>query len=401
MNRLALALLVAWLLTLVPGAGVAAAFTLGVHDQGADPAVVTTIADQLGARTVRIVATPDSPHASLVQDYRSRGLQVQAAILIKRTTTAGDIRGVMRAWRGAVRTVSIGNEPELNGVPACTYARLFTRTAAMIRREFPGTTIGFGEFSPAGSFEYIQRLARCHRRVRADFTAVHPYQFFSDPLSAPTEKSGVGRWMGLGSLGAFKRALRKAGLPTRLRATEFSYLVSGPYKVTPAKAALLWPRAIKQARRWVDQLVVYGLGQVHDSSSWGSAALLDRFGRATPALQALAKALGRVLPAPVEPPLAPAGDLVTPLPDGTEHRDQPLVVKAASAAAPDLLEPEQVDHGAEDPTTGGQSDEPAPETAPETDTPDSPQPVSDGTAEPTDGPGPADPVAPSSPEDSA
>lgn len=389
MKRLVLALPVAWMLTLLPTPPLADAFTLGVHDQGADPATVATVAGQLGARTVRVIATPQNPHAALVEDYRARGLTVQAAIVVKRTTTVGDIRSTIRAWHGAVRTVSVGNEPELNGVPACTYARLFARAASMIRREFPGTTIGFGEFSPAGSFEYLQRLARCHRRIRADFTAVHPYQFFSDPLGAPTEKSGVGRWMGLGSLGAMKRALRAAGLPTRMRATEFSYLVSGPYRITPAKAALLWPRAVKQARRWTDQLVIYGLGQVHDQSSWGSAALLDRFGRATPALQALARALGRVLPTSADPPPAPAGDLVTPLPDGTEHRDQPLVVMPATAAStPD----EQAAEGAqvEDPIVV-----PEPGNSEGTDAPaDPPPPVSDGPVASSDGPEATEPDAP-------
>lgn len=396
MTRLLLALAVAYLLVLVPTPGLADAFTLGVHDQGADPATVATVAGELGTRTVRIVATPDSPHTALVRDYADRGLTVQAAILIKRDTTVGAIRSTIRAWAGHVRTVSIGNEPELNGVPACTYARLFARAVAMIRREFPGITIGFGEFSPAGSFEYVQRLARCHRRIRADFTAVHPYQFFSDPLSAPTEKSGVGRWMGLGSLGAMKHALRAAHLPTRLRATEFSYLISGPYRITPVKAALLWPRAVKQARRWTEQLIVYGLGQVHDTSSWGSAALLDRFGRATPALAALAKALGRVLPAPTEPPPAPAGDLVTPLPDGTEHRDQPLAITPATAASTPDPDPQGAEGAqVEDPTVV-----PEPGNSEGTDAPaDPPPPVSDGPT-PATGDGPAG-VAPDAPAEQA
>ena len=42
MKRLAVALLVAFGLTLLPTPGLADAFTLGVHDQGADPATVAT-----------------------------------------------------------------------------------------------------------------------------------------------------------------------------------------------------------------------------------------------------------------------------------------------------------------------------------------------------------------------
>jgi hypothetical protein len=194
----------------------------------------------------------------------------------------------------------------------------------MIRREFPGTTVGFGEFSPAMAFEYIQKIARCkpHVRIRAAFTGVHPYQFFSDPLGGPTEKSGVGTWLGLGNLGRFRSRLAHLGLPTKLRATEFSYLTTGRYKIPMSRAASYWPRAIKQASRYADQLVIYGIGEVHDtpSQSWGSASLVDRFGRATPALNALARALGRVIPLAQDPPPAPAGDLVTDLPNGSDHK---------------------------------------------------------------------------------
>jgi hypothetical protein len=75
----------------------------------------------------------------------------------------------------------------------------------------------------------------------------------------------------------------------------------------------MWPRAIKQARRWCQQLVIYGLGQVNQHVGWGSASLLDGFGQPTAAYRALARALGHVVkdkPAPV-PPIV----VRTPLPD--------------------------------------------------------------------------------------
>jgi hypothetical protein len=244
--RTALALFLGFLLIFTGGrllsADLASAMSIGVQDQGADPATLKRVADDLGATTVRMVVRTQDPQADTVARYRAMGLTVQAAIVVKRQTTLAQVLNTVRAWHGMVRTVSVGNEPELNGVPACTYARLFSRTAPRLKRM--GLRVGFGEFSPVMAFEYIQKIARCAgaRRIRADFTAVHPYQFFSDPLSAPTERSGVGHWLGLGNLGPFKRALRALGLPRALRATEFSYLVDGRYKITMAKATALTPR---------------------------------------------------------------------------------------------------------------------------------------------------------------
>lgn len=386
MTRLALALLIAFGLTLVPGAGVASAFDVAVQDQGADPDVVTYVANQLGAHTVRIVAAPADPQTDLVRKYRAAGLAVQAAIVVKRDTTPGQIRSVMRAWHGQVRTVSIGNEPELNGLSACQYARLFARSSALIRREYPGTTVGFGEFSPA-TREYVLRVARCHVRIRAAFTGVHAYQFFSDPLAPPTEKSGIGSWIGLGNLASFKRALRKQHLPSRVRVTEFSYLVTGPYRVSMDQATRLWPRAITQAKRHAEQLVIYGLGRVHDSSTWGSAALLDRYGRGTSAMRALATALGRQWVDTVPPPV-PAGDLVGALPDGNDQRPQALPpVVLTSKPLVDIA-----------PATGASVDDPTVVPAPAdpvapvgnagdgTDAPDLSSPATDGPGAVADGP---------------
>jgi hypothetical protein len=330
----------------------AEAMELGIQDQGADPAVVQRTAQDLGATSVRIVVTTEDPQIELVERYRSLGLKVQAAIVVKKTTTPARVMATVRAWRGMVRTISVGNEPELNGVPACTYARLFARTAPALRRQ--GIRVGFGEFSPVRAIEYVREVSRCHERIRADFTAVHPYQFFSDPLGSPTEKSGLGTWLGLGNLGGFARALRRGGLPRRLRATEFSYLVDGRYKVTMAKATAMWPRAIKQARKHVEQFNLYGLGVV-PAGTWGSAALLDAHGRRTPAYLAIAKALGRTLrPEHVQVPPPPITGL---LPDGTtEHWPAPLDVRPIDV----------------DPPKGeGASKDPVPEEPP-TDAPEAP-----------------------------
>jgi hypothetical protein len=327
--RTALALFLGFLLIFTGGrllsADLASAMSIGVQDQGADPTVVQRTAQDLGATSVRIVVTTQDPQAALVSRYRALGLSVQAAIVVKRTTTPAHVMSLVRSWRGMVRTVSVGNEPELNGVPACTYARLFSRTAPRLKRM--GLRVGFGEFSPVMAFEYIQKIARCHERIRADFTGVHPYQFFSDPLGRPTEQSGVGTWLGLGNLARFRSALRQRGLPARLRATEFSYLVDGRYKISMAKATSLWPRAIAQAKRHVDQLVLYGLGTV-PAGTWGSSSLLDSSGRRTPAFLAVAKALGRTLRPEHEPPVEPSGLL----PDGTT--DHWPVVDIAPVTAP-------------------------------------------------------------------
>lgn len=318
------------------GADLAQAMSVAVQDQGADPTVVQRTAQDMGANTVRIVVKTDDPHAELVKRYRDLGLNVQAAIVVKRTTTPAQILQTVRAWKGTVRTVSVGNEPELNGVSACRYVRLFNRTAPRLRRQ--GFVVGFGELSPVRAFEYIQEVGRCHERVRADFTAVHPYQFFSDPLGRPSEKSGVGTWLGLGNLGHFKALVARLRLPARIRATEFSYLVDGRYKVSMAKATSMWPRAVKQARKHVDQLVIYGLGTV-PSGTWGSAALLDAQGRRTPAYVALARALGRTLAPEHEPPVPSSGLL----PDGTTDHWQVVDVPPAPASDAKNDEPDKGD----------------------------------------------------------
>jgi hypothetical protein len=326
------------------------AMELGIQDQGADTQTLLDNAHVLGATTVRIVARPGQPHLEQVQAYRAAGLKVQAAILVKRQTTPQDVMSLVRSWRGMVGTVSVGNEPELNGVPACRYVWLVNRTLPRLKKM--GITTGFLEVSPVAAFEYIHKIARCAgaRRIRADFTGVHPYQFFSDPLGAPTEHSGVGTWLGLGNLGSFRRALRRAVLPSRLRATEFSYLVDGRYKIPMAKAAGLWPRAVKQARRWTDQLVIYGMGEVHDSSTWGSASLLDRYGRITVAYRALVKALGRDLPREPDVAPSPQGTLLTPLPDLSDVPApvRPDVAHGASAPQDDpivVVDPPMTDDG--------------------------------------------------------
>lgn len=402
------AALIVAVLALFATPGAASAFTVAVQDQGADPDTVIYAAHQLGANTVRVVVTPANPQTSLVRAYRAAGLRVQAAILVKRQTTAGDVRGVMRAWHGQVHTVSIGNEPELNGVPACTYARLYRRASALIRREYPDTVIGFGEFSPNGAVEYSQRVTLCPGpRLRADFWAIHPYQPFTDPLAPGREQTGSylragipNVYWGIGRLGQIHRYLQSPATRLRLatptgralpiRVTEYSYLLTGPYAIPMSRAAALWPRAIRQAERWTQQLTVYGLGRVHENSTWGSASLLDRFGRGTPAMVALARALGRAWVDTV-PPLAPAGDLIAPaLPDGNQQRPvalpaKPLVDVAAAATGASVEDPTIVTP----PTTSvGNADEPGDEPEPGT------SPATDGPAATTDGPVAAEPAPP-------
>lgn len=334
------------------------AFELAVHDQGADQRTLHQTADALGARIVRLIAKPGEPHLEQIRAARRHGLRVQVAILAKRDTTAGDVRALLRAWDGQVRTVSIGNEPELNGLPACTYARLYRTSYAMIRREFPGVRVGFGEFSPNRAVEYSDAVMRCPgKRIRADFWAWHAYQWTSDPLAASGARQN-GFW-GIGDAGSVKRHLAKratrARLSTRtgralpIRITEFAYLTSGKYAVTAEQAAWMWPRAVAQARRHTAQLVVYGLGPVHDQSNWGSAALLDADGYGLPSLWALLRALGRSARG-LERPLPASSGL---LPDGEPVKAPPAPVGHGAS-----------DETSETPDEGGQTDEPAPETEP-------------------------------------
>lgn len=339
------------------GVSTADAMTVGVQDQGADPAALQAVYAGLGASSVRVVVRAGEPQVALIRDYRARGMTVQAAVLVKRSTTPQDIARTVAAWDGTVRTVSIGNEPELNGLPACTYVRLYRRTYRLLKRM--GVRVGFGEFSPVRR-EYIeQALTRCGR-VPMDYLAGHWYQFRSDPLQPATERSGVGTWTGIGDLTRIRALMRRAGHKhTPIACTEFTYLTSGRYRVTPDKTAWLIPRAVKQARKWCSQLIWYGIGAVHDGpdQSWGSGSLLDLFGRRLPGYLALARALGRTLPPELEAPLVDAtsharpngiGDLVPLLPaaytsgHGEGDADQvetPVVVPAEPQHPP--VEPEE------------------------------------------------------------
>ena len=358
----------------------ASALDIGVQDQGAAPSAVQAVYGALGAKSVRVVVRAGDPQTALVREYRSRGMTVQAAVLVKRSTTPQQIAHTVASWDGMVRTVSIGNEPELNGLPACSYVRLYRATYRLLHRM--GIRVGFGEFSPA-RMEYIAQALKCvGARLRMDYLAVHPYQFFSDPLRSPTEHSGVGTWIGLGSLGKVRQIMRRAGLKhTPIACTEFTYLVSGRYRVAPDKTAWLIPRAIKQARKWCRSLTWYGIGAVSDGGSWGSGSLLDRFGRRLPGYLALARALGRTLPDEVLP--TPLVETVAPAaPNGIG--DQVPRVEAAGHGEGDaekvetpVIPPTNPEDGVDVP-----DEQPAPvESAPETpaDDPEGPIETEPGT----------------------
>jgi hypothetical protein len=368
----------------------ASALQIGVQDQGVGPDALMAVGGLLGASDARLVVRPSDPQAGLVSEYRERGMRVQAAIVVKRDTTAGDIRSVMRAWHGQVRTVSIGNEPELNGVPACTYARLYRRTYALIRREFPGVHVGFGEFSPNGAVEYSSAVMRCKGpRLRADFWGWHAYQPAVDPLDpGNTQRTGAtyawthgqeaGYW-GIGKAGRIhrylasratrKRLSTRAGRALPIRITEFSYLVSGRYAITQQRAAWLWPRAVRQARKWAQQLVIYGTGPVA-AGSWGDASLIGRDGRRLPGFVALARALGRILPPEHEPPVPVVPGPLPGLPDVP-----PLAHGEGKAESTVVPEPERPIEEA-----------PVAEPEPDTSEPAPDQPAPDAPQEPVEAP---------------
>lgn len=379
------------------------AFELAIQDQGADPAVLQDTASQLGIRTARILVRPVDPQTDLIRTYRRAGLRVQGAIIVKQQTKPLDVLGVVRAWSGLVEAVSIGNEPELNGVPACTYARLYARAYRLIRREFPRIRVGIREASPFTVVEYTQQMSNClggrdgalsnvrrggcvrhveggheslhigdqrgrgrgraaarsaagraqrldirrrsrrrsnckrpsdHRssgQLKADFFAIHPYCPDGDPL-APCQTRFQGGYTGIGNLGRVYSYLHARGTrswlttpkggPVPIRVTEFSYFAGR------GDAAWLWPRAIRQARRFAQQLVIYGLGAVHKGSAWPSATLIDAEGCRMPAFIAIARANGRLLRRWCDPEVTEP--LFTP-PPGPEKEIAPLIANGASS----------------------------------------------------------------------
>ncbi|MFX3824758.1 hypothetical protein ACJBTM_10505, partial [Streptococcus suis] len=84
---------------------------------------------------------------------------------------------------------------------------------------YPTMRIGFGELSPWGTIEYVREVLACPGpRIRADFLAVHPYQFAADPLSpwGKDVQTGLGPWFGIGRLAEMHRLLRQPTTRRRL-----------------------------------------------------------------------------------------------------------------------------------------------------------------------------------------
>lgn len=254
--------------------------------------VFLAAAQHLGARSTRFVVRAwEGPERLAAYDGAvdraiSLGVQPQVAVSAKSLTTPADILRLVERWP-TVRTWSVGNEPELMGLDACEYKRLWDRTAPRIRAL--GKRVLFGEFSPHGTVSYLQRVVGCPGpRITADGLAWHAYWQDSDPLdSRNTSRATRGEdYWGIGRAAGLRRALRSVrsrlstprGFTLPVLVTEFSYSTRGVQATTASWQRWAWPRVYAQARRHATQLVVYGVGQDGPASNWPGAGILSASG---------------------------------------------------------------------------------------------------------------------------
>jgi hypothetical protein len=276
------------------------AYTLGAADGTTEAA---PLAQQLGARTYRIVLDPSTPlehYAPRIDAYRAYGMRPQLVI----GGTGTDVRGktdsqgywmtnyALKAFERWPDTysISIQNEPDLSGSSVCQYARNFRRAYKTLKRAGVPRVL-FGEFSPGNPIGWTAGAAECSRQdIVADGWAWHCYDAHK-------------LWKGIGYARAFTTKLRRSrdrihtprGFTLPLYCTEYGALtreLSGRGGVVAATGgddgARLWSRALGIAKRErLAQIVAWGITEVHTDSKWDSS-LLRADGSIRPAFKVIA-----------------------------------------------------------------------------------------------------------------
>jgi hypothetical protein len=239
---------------------------LGMTDAVATPA---QLADR-GITWTRIItsANAQAPDvAQQIRDAHDAGLKVVLTVGgigtdDRRPNFKRSIRFVQRL--PSVAALTIDNEPDLDGVKACTYRRGW-----MMARRIFGGRLKLGDVSAARGLTFLQHVANCGRLPRSVDVAVHPY-CASDPLAPCRDPNAQ---LGLGDLGYGKRWLkRNAGIDVKAWwATEFGYptIIRGePTGMTDARAAWLWPRAVERGENLgLSVLIAYN----DHTSTWRTA----------------------------------------------------------------------------------------------------------------------------------
>jgi hypothetical protein len=229
----------------------AQALELGIQDAGAPLDQRNDWAVQTGAHWERVIAYIGEPGVTEhIRASHAAGRQVILTVggLGTRTRRPNFTRALRYiATLPRAERYTISNEPDEDGVAACTYRRGWLKA-----RRILGRRLLWGDLSPLGGLRFTLAARKCgHLPQPLDFAA-HPYQT-TDPL-AP------GQWeLGMGSLPRARRTLAQSGVRVRWWLTEFGY---GPdyagSSIDDDRAAWLWPRALQMARHVrANVLVIY------------------------------------------------------------------------------------------------------------------------------------------------
>jgi hypothetical protein len=258
----------------------AQAYSLGAADGSIEAA---PIANQLGARTYRIVMDPSVPlerYAPRIDAYRAAGLRPQLVI----GGTGTDVRGktaeqgywfinyALKAFKRWPDTysISVHNEPELSGAGVCRYAQNFRRAYKALKKAGVPRVL-FGEFSPAYPLQWTEAIVERCGKITADGFAWHCYDQHKN-------------WVGIDNARLIKRKLTEfrkqihspRGYSLALYCTEYGALTrttsSCDCNVSDQDGARRWSRALKIAREQkLVQIVAWGISETHENSKWDSS----------------------------------------------------------------------------------------------------------------------------------
>lgn len=242
MTRICLA---AALFLLLPGT--ASALQLGVQDDGEPGSTVLANTDLIGGTWTRTtVYVGQRGVAQRIRDAHAEGKRIILTVGGVGTITPRPTSGqLLRYVRSLPRADKYGviNEPDLLGLDPCVYRRRW-----LIVRRVLGSRLGWGDFSPHAPLTYTQAALRCGRLPRHLDFLLHPYDS-GDPLrpAAALTVGGNDFEGGLSQLSYARRWLRRSlGISVVWWLDEFGYAAGS---VPDGRAAWLWPRAIRQARR--------------------------------------------------------------------------------------------------------------------------------------------------------
>ena len=297
MRRFAISTLFAVLAVLALAAGPAnAALNVGLEDENVFVSGNSTVSaldgyqmlDDLGVKSMRVLVTQTSvqsgnnydfvAYQNMLQSARSNGISVQVVLVGKYPTPnipsfTKFATAAATAFKGQVSFYSIWNEPNLNAWirgsnKGAIYRKIYTAGYKAIRKVDRSGKILIGETSPSGRgrsrgldpLKFLRQVACVDANYRtlkgkrcpaltANGYAQHPYDLDHAPRQSNLGPDSVT----IGTLPNLRHALAKLRGKIRgtssIYLTEFGYALSGPHKLTPAKASAYTKQAYSIARR--------------------------------------------------------------------------------------------------------------------------------------------------------